>query len=241
MRRLCFLIPLIALLAWAPAAGASTRQTVTFEAPRELLSASTRDATLDQIASFGITRVRQLVYWSNYAPEPDSKTKPAGFDASNPAAYPADKWDNLDGLVDAAAARGVSVTLTLTGPVPKWATKSKKDQLTDPLPAEFGAFATAIGRRYGDRVSTWSIWNEPNQPQFLKPQYVKGKPASPKLYRKLYQAAYAGIRSTPANAKDTILLGETSPRGNSHIVHPLAFLRGTLCLDYKYRKAKSCK
>ena len=38
----------------------------------------------------------------------------------------------------------------------------------------------------------WSIWNEPNQPQFLKPQYRKGKPYSPKLYRKLYQAAYAG-------------------------------------------------
>ena len=25
----------------------------------------------------------------------------------------------------------------------------------------------------------WSIWNEPNQPQFLKPQYVHGKPKSP--------------------------------------------------------------
>jgi hypothetical protein len=90
-------------------------------------------------------------------------------------------------------------------------------------------------------VSTWSIWNEPNQPQFLKPQYKKGKPVSPKLYRKLYQAAYAGLRATPANANDAILLGETSPRGNSHIVYPLAFLRGTLCLDSKYRKAKSCK
>ena len=89
-------------------------------------------------------------------------------------------------------------------------------------------------------MSTWSIWNEPNQPQFLKPQYKNGKPYSPKLYRKLYQAAYAGIRSTPANADDTILIGETSPRGNSNVVHPLAFLRGMLCLDSKYRKAKSC-
>src|SRR3954466_1462727 len=112
MRRLCFLIPLIALLAWAPSAGASARQTVTFEAPRELLSASTRDATLDQIASFGITRVRQLVYWRDYAPDAGSRTKPAGFDASDPAAYPADKWDNLDGLVAAAKARGMTVMLT---------------------------------------------------------------------------------------------------------------------------------
>src|SRR4051794_40155838 len=148
MRRILGLLPLIALLAWAPAAGASSRQVVTFEAPRELLSASTRSATLDQIASFGVTRVRQLVYWRDYAPSPDSRVRPS-FDASDPAAYPTDKWDNLDGLVAAARARGVTVTLTLTGPVPKWATRAKRDQLTDPDPKEFGAFATALGRRYG--------------------------------------------------------------------------------------------
>ena len=238
MRRLTLL--LVLLLSWpAATASASPRQIVTFEAPRELLSASSRDATLDQITSFGVTHIRQLVYWRDYAPDPDSKSKPA-FDASDPNAYPADKWDNLDGLIAAAKAKNVQVTLTLTGPVPKWATKSKKDNLTDPDPKEFGAFATAIGRRYGADVSTWSIWNEPNQPQFLKPQYKRGKPESPKLYRKLYQAAYAGLRSTPANSDDTILIGETSPRGNQNVVHPLAFLRGTLCLDSKYRKSKSC-
>jgi hypothetical protein len=238
MPRLLLLL-LIAMLAVPAAASASPRQTVTFEAPRELLSSSTREATLDQIRAFGVTRVRQLVYWRDYAPEPDSRTRPS-FDASDPNAYPADKWDSLDGLIAAAKAKGVAVTLTITGPVPRWATRTKKDTLTEPDPKEYGAFATALGRRYGDDVSTWSIWNEPNQPQFLKPQYKNGKPYSPKLYRKLYQAAYAGIRSTPANADDTILIGETSPRGNSNVVHPLAFLRGMLCLDSKYRKAKSC-
>jgi hypothetical protein len=239
MRRL---LPCLILLSLAlPAtAEASPRQTVTFEAPRELLSASTRGETLDQITSFGIKNVRQLVYWRDIAPDPSSKTKPS-FDASDPNAYPADKWHNLDGLIAAARERGVSVTLTLTGPVPRWATRDKKDNVSYPSPAEFGAFATAIGRRYGDAVTTWSIWNEPNQPQFLSQQYKRGKPYSPKLYRKLYQAAYAGLRATPANASDAILVGETSPRGNSNIVYPLAFLRGTLCLDSKYRKAKSCK
>jgi hypothetical protein len=238
MRRL---IPILLLaLCWPVAsAAASPRQIVTFEAPRELLSASTRDATLTQITGFGVTHVRQLVYWRDYAPDPDSKTKPA-FDASDPNAYPADKWDNLDGLIAAAKAQKVQVTLTLTGPAPKWATKARKDNLTDPDPKEFGAFATAIGRRYAADVSTWSIWNEPNQPQFLKPQYKRGKSVSGKLYRRLYQAAYAGLRSTPANADDTILIGETSPRGNSNVVHPLAFMRGMLCLDSKYRKSKSC-
>src|SRR3954466_4270458 len=130
MRRIFLILPLIAMLAWAPSAGASSRQTVTFEAPRELLSASTRGATLDQITSFGITRVRQLVYWRDLAPSPAAKTKPAGFDAGDPTEYPADKWDNLDGLIAAARERGVEVTLTLTGPVPKWATASKRDSIT---------------------------------------------------------------------------------------------------------------
>jgi hypothetical protein len=240
MRTLLLTLPLVALCAWAPTAGASSRQTVTFEAPRELLSGSTRAATLDQIRDFGVTRVRQLVYWRDFAPDPSSKTKPAGFDASNPDAYPADKWDNLDGLIAAARERKIDVTLTLTGPVPKWATKAKKDNYTEPDAKEFQAFATAIGRRYGDAVNMWSVWNEPNQPQFLRPQFKSGKAYSPRLYRKLYQAAEKGLRATPSNARDTVLIAETSPRGNSNIVAPLAFLRGMLCLDSKYRKAKGC-
>ena len=221
-------------------APASPRQVVTFEAPRELLSASTRDATLDQITALRHQQRAPARLLARLRARRRTARPSRRFDASDPDAYPADKWDNLDGLIAAAKARGVAVTLTLTGPVPKWATRGKRDNVTEPDPKEFGAFATAIGRRYGDGVSTWSIWNEPNQPQFLKPQYKGGKPDSPKLYRKLYQAAYAGLRSTPANADDTILIGETSPRGNSNVVHPLAFLRGTLCLDSKYRKAKSC-
>jgi hypothetical protein len=239
MRRLLPALFLLAALAAPQTAAASSTQTTTFEAPRELLSAATRDSTLNQITSFGVTRVRQLVYWRDYAPDPDSRTKPS-FDASDPDAYPPGTWANLDGLMAAAKAHGVSVMLTLTGPVPKWATRDKKDDLSYPDAKEFGAFATAVGRRYGDQVSTWSIWNEPNQPQFLLPQFVHGKAESPKLYRRLYQAGYAGIRATASNAQDAILLGETSPRGNAHIVAPLAFLRGTLCLDSKYRKSKSC-
>ena len=238
MRRF-LLLSMIAVLCWPASAVASPRQTVTFEAPRELLSASTREATLDQIRAFGVTRVRQLVYWRDYAPDPESRTRPS-FDAADPDAYPAGTWANLDGLIASAKAKDVSVTLTITGPVPRWATRDKKDNLSYPDTSEYGAFATALGRRYGEDVASWSIWNEPNQPQFLKPQYKSGKPYSPKLYRKLYRAAYSGLRSTPANARDTILIGETSPRGNSNVVHPLAFLRGTLCLDSKYRKSKSC-
>jgi hypothetical protein len=235
-RRLLPILMLLAALAAPAGASASSRQVTTFEAPRELLSAATRDATLARITSLGVTNVRQLVYWRDYAPAPTSAKKP-DFDASNPDAYPPGTWGNLDGLVAAAKAHGVSVMLTLTGPPPRWATRDSK--LSYPDAKAFGAFATAIGKRYAGSVDTWSIWNEPNQPQFLLPQYVHGKPASPLIYRKLYQAAYAGLRTS--NPNDAILIGETSPRGNSHVVHPLAFLRGMLCLDSKWRKSKSCR
>ncbi len=58
-------------------------------------------------------------------------------------------------------------------------------------------------------------------------------------------AASTGRRTTrsaasPANRKDKILIGETSPRGNVHIVHPLTFLRGIACLNNRYKQARKC-
>jgi hypothetical protein len=231
---------LLAALALIPTtARANPRQVTTFEAPTELLDDATRDQTLDEIKAFGVDRIRQLVYWQSFAPSPNARRKPR-FDATDPAAYPAGTWDRLDRLVAAAQARGIAVQLTLTGPVPKWATSTRKDHLTRPDPKQFQQFATAVGRRYGAVVGTWSIWNEPNQPQFLMPQYRGRTPVSPGLYRVLYQAAVKGIRSTPANRRDSILIAETSPRGNRHVVAPLAFLRGMLCLNGSYRKTRKC-
>jgi hypothetical protein len=237
------LLPLVAalaaLVALPAAAGAAPSQVTSFEAPGELLDATARYSTLDEIRGFGVDRVRQLVYWQSFAPSPNAKRKPS-FDAANPDAYPAGTWARLDDLFAAAGERGIKVQLTLTGPVPKWATKANKDHLTRPSAKEFGLFAKAIGRRYGDRVDMWSIWNEPNQPQFLLPQYSGRTPVSPGIYRALYQSAVKGLRATASNRKDTMLIAETSPRGNRNVVHPLAFLRGMACLNGAYKRAKQC-
>ena len=235
---LLVLVAAVAACAVMPAAAmASASQVMTFEAP-EVLDDGARDRTLDEIRAFGVTSLRTLVYWKSTAPSPDSRTRP-DFDASDPAAYPAGTWDRYDRLLDAAAARGIDVRLTPTGGAPRWATRGRRDNLTEPSPAEFGRFVTALGRRYRDRVSVWSIWNEPNQPQFLLPQFKRGRAFSPGHYRRLFAAAQSALRAT-GNGQDTILLGETSPRGNANIVAPLAFLRGTLCLDRRYRRARSC-
>ena len=190
---LALLLVLAASAALPATAPASPRQTVAFEAPRELLDFELRDRTLDEIRDFGVTQVRQLVYWKDFAPRPNAKRKPRGFDAADSTTYPSDTWVRLDLLMSAAASRGIKVHLNLTGPVPRWATKSRKDNVTRPSAKEFQAWATAVGRRYGDQVETWSIWNEPNQPQFLMPQYRNGHPYSPGLYRALYKAGVKGL------------------------------------------------
>lgn len=238
LRPLSLWVALIVALALPAAAPASSSQWMTFEAPSELLDDGARDQALDEIAEFGVERVRALVYWQSHAPEPASATRPA-FDASDPNAYPAGTWDRLDRLFEAASARGIKVQLTLTGPVPKWATRSRRDNVTRPSPKEFKAFATAVGRRFGDRVQVWSIWNEPNHPQFLKPQFSRGKAVSPRLYRSLFFAGVSGLRDA-GQESDTVLAAETAPRGNARLVAPLRFLRGTLCLSARYELSRRC-
>jgi hypothetical protein len=234
------LLALLVAALLAPAgAWAAPSQVMTFEAPRELLDDATRDATLDEIQSFGVDRVRALVYWKSFAPRPTSRRRPS-FDTADPEAYPAGSWGRLDRLVDATQRRGMTLQLTLTGPVPKWATKRRRDYLTEPDPRLFGQWVRAVATRYGDRVNLWSVWNEPNQPQFLLPQYRNRRVVSGRQYRKLYRAAERALHGVPGGAADTVLFGETSPAGNVRVATPLAFMRQALCLSARWRKARGC-
>jgi hypothetical protein len=239
------LIALLALLAAAlavPAASqASSSQVMTFEAPFELLDDSQRERTLDEIQAFGVTRVRALVFWREFTARPNSRRKPR-FNRSFHTRYPADTWGRLDRLVDSATRRGIELQVTLTGPVPTWATKRKRGHLNTPSAREFGRWAKAVARRYGDRVDLWSIWNEPNHPEFLKPQYGKGgAPRSPSIYRRLYLAGERAIHGVPGGARDKVLFGETAPIGNQNLVSPLGFLRRATCLNGDYNKVRSCE
>ena len=238
MRASLTTIALLALLAAPAGAAASPRQVMSFEAPAELLD-YTRAETLREIRAFGVTQVRQVVYWRDFAPSPARKRRP-DFDARNPDAYPRGTWARLDELLTAARRQGIAVMLTPTGPVPTWATAGKKGDVDRPSTRLFEHWVQALARRYGEQVDLWSIWNEPNQPQFLMPQYRDGKPVSPRHYRNLYRAAHRAIRSVRGNRQDRILLGETAPRGDRTTVHPLRFLRGVACLDKDYERIGSC-
>jgi hypothetical protein len=221
------------LAALAPAsAHASHAQTMTFEATSDLKDPATRDQSFNDVAALGVHSMRVVLYWHDVAPQPDSRIKPK-FDETSPSSY---DWNGYDAVIDGIKQRGWSLLLTVSGPVPRWATNGARDTLTRPSPSEFGKFVRAVAEHYGSKVDTWSIWNEPNQPQFLLPQYSPShKPLSPGIYRNLYLAAQRGLRDAGLTGAH-VLLGETSPRGTGKVVPPLTFLRGALCLDDHYKR-----
>jgi hypothetical protein len=211
------------LLAAAPAHASHSQYSI-FEAPRELLGSddALRQQTLDEIKAFGVKHVRVLVIWKSVLRSPNAKAAPTG-DLKDPANAAYD-WATYDAIFAEAKQRGITVIPTLTGPVPTWATGRHSGHTYKPDRNRFEAFVEAVGKRYGGQVGTWTIWNEPNQPQFLTPQFAHGKPYSPHLYRALYEGALQGLSAT-GNGGDRILAGETSPAGNNHIVAPVTFAR----------------
>jgi hypothetical protein len=232
---------------------ASHNQVTFFEAPRDLVGVSpaTRSKAIAQLQSLGVKALRIELFWHEVAPDPNSTKRP-NFEATNPASY---DWAAYDPLMAEAMRLKWQVLLTVTSPVPKWATAGHDDPnlVTRPEDGQFKEFMTAVARHYGSEVSLYAIWNEPNHPDFLLPQFnSKGLPESPRIYRGLFQAGYAGLQAGGI-AKPKVLMGETAPvgydrlgrreikeTGLSHDVAPLQFLREALCLNSKYQKASTC-
>ncbi len=175
------------------------------------------------------------------------------FKPADPRTYPTRNWDRYDNLVKAATNLGMRVYFSITGPGPSYAHRiAPPSQRANagtykPYPSRYRSFVQAVGRRYSGayrdengirrplpRVSLWSLWNEPNQPGWLSPQWENGVPASPWLYRQLYHAGYQGLQLS-GHGSDTILFGETSPlgspnRGPRNGIRPVPFLREVACV-----------
>lgn len=141
------------------------------------------------------------------------------------------------------------------------------EETYEPSAADFRDFVTAVGVRYSGtwrdpaadpglplpppiggggvagplipRVGHWSVWNEPNHPGWLTPQWRAGRPAAAPLYRDLVDAAWAGL-SASGHEADAILLGETAPRGKrtrdlTDGMRPLEFIRELYCVSSRFR------
>ena len=234
MRRILCTLALLGLAAVVLAAPAQARprQQVMFEAPSKAQNPS---VLVPKLESLGVTAVRINLRWHDTAPSADSRDRPSG-DLTDPARY---NWSRYAPMIDAASARGWKITIALAGPAPRWGTEGARDTITRPRASDYRNFAEAAGARFGEQVAQWSIWNEPNFRTFLMPQFVKGKPASPGIYRNLYIAGQKGlVAGSPTRPR--VLFGETAPRAGADGVAPLAFLREALCLSATYQRARSC-
>ena len=245
------------------AARADHTQESTFQDDQYLLfsPAARVKHTLALLSQLGVTRVRVNVNWSTIAPDPLSPTPPDGFNGTAPADYPAANWGPYDRLVEYAQAYGIGVDFDVTAPGPLWAMApgaptTKAANHWSPNTVDFVDFVWALGTRYSGtytppgaarplpRVNYWSIWNEPDQPGWLAPQWRKfgGKEVlnSPRLYRGYAEGAYLALILTGHHAA-TILIGELAPEGfttpGPYIAStPMPFLRALYCVNGQYRR-----
>ncbi len=198
------------------------------------------DVTFPTLQQLGVKVLRANLYWNRVA-----LAQPAEPENSGDPAY---DWSTYDRAVSYAQQYGIKLVLTIFG-TPDWANGGKGVRFAPDDMNQLRAFAVAAARRYSGgyiaadgrpipRVTRWMVWNEPNQPTFLRPQWVKdadGKfvPQSARTYAAMCNAVVDGIHAVGGESgfKEVVACGVTSPRGNNVAsgsrpsVSPLVFLR----------------
>jgi len=201
----------------------------------------------------GATVARFFVYWNTVAV---SGTPPADLAAAADPAWPGYDWTRTDRTVRRMASAGIE-PIAAVHRAPAWAEGSGRPAVSldapagtwRPSPEHFGAFATALARRYSGAypdplrpgqplpaVRRWQGWNEPNLSTYLSPQWrraASGHAAeSPRLYRALINAFYRAIKDV--DRRNLVISASTAPYGDpqpgGRRIQPLRFYRSLLCL-----------
>lgn len=206
--------------------------------------AGIRASWFDRTVEAGARIVRVGVAWRFVSPtRPSNPTDPAD---------PAYDFEEIDRMVFDARSRGLEVMLSISN-APDWAEgpgepAGVRPGTWKPDPAAFRAFAEALGRRYSGQysgalpdVKYFEVWNEPNLPDYLAPQWEGNRPEAPRHYRLLLNAFYDGVKVGHPSAR--VVAGATAPFGDSQKsresrMRPLRFLRELLCL--KRRGTMDC-
>jgi hypothetical protein len=243
-RAVIFAALLVVALGGAVApAGARTLETGVDDDGVLLGGGAAADNAVAEWQQLGVDTVRLQVSWARVAPAPYAMVPPPDFDPTNP-----DDPGYHFGVIDAAVARlvkaGIQPILMLDGPPPLWGSGNPRlgNPRYKPSAPAFGAFASAVARRYGDRVHRYILWNEPNLPLWIQPQATCGKkrcsPAAADTYRAMVRAAYVTIHE--ADPAATVLIGALAPAGGdlrtrNANMRPLTFLRALGCVDARMR------
>lgn len=186
----------------------------------------------------GTDVVRINLWWGGTAGV--AKRRPAS--PTDPA-DPAYDWAIFDRAAIFAKRFGMKVMFSVIG-TPGWANANRGWNAAPTDVETLRAFAQAASRRYNGRfesslgklpaVKLWMVWNEPNNPVFLKPQFRREGDGwviqSARDYAAMCNATVAGIRAGQGGTK--VACGATAPRGNNNpnssrpSVSPIPFLTG---------------
>jgi hypothetical protein len=168
-------------------------------------SLADRVTTLDRL---GVDLVRFTIRWDVVAPRKPEKAM------SN--ADPAYDWALTDSVLGELRKHGIGPVVTLVG-TPGWANGGQPSAYAPLKGSDFSAFAYAAASRY-PWVRYWTIWNEPNQRRWLRPN-------TPETYvQKLLNPAYFAIHRASRQAR--VGGGMSAPRGNVGGLSPVAWIRG---------------
>jgi hypothetical protein len=197
------------------------------------------EKTFPTLAKLHVKVIRLSLDWGGTV----AKKKPAN--PSNPA-DPAYNWDMYDRVVMNAKKYKVQVLFTIYG-TPRWAQTGKKGYNRAPSKMiQLRRFAYAAAKRYSGSfkrsdgtvlpaVRKWLAWNEPNNPYFLKPQWLKVGarkyiPVAARAYAGICTAVWAGVHSTHLKGEivacgATDSYGNNAPRLARPSISPTRFLR----------------
>jgi hypothetical protein len=254
MTRAVFLAISTALLACAIPAGAQAGATMKIGVDDDRMMQRLpggAPTTAAEWRNSGVDQSRLSVVWSRIAPNATSVKRPAGFDARDPESVGYD-WAEVDAAVTALNANGIKIELLVTTPAPIWASEvpSRREPTYRPDAEAFADFVHAVAVRYGTRIASYTLINEPNLWQWLTPQWscsgaaeTSCRAVSPAIYRELFRAGHEEIKAVspriPVWGGSLAPLG-TASRGERHSsLGPLYFLRRLGCVKENYARDRS--
>ena len=196
------------------------------------------EQTFALFKSLHVQVLRVNLYWggklgvAKYKPFKAADPRDAGYD-----------WSLYDRIATYANASGIKLLFSITG-TPRWANGGASPNRPPSNFRYLRGFAYAAATRYSGNyagtdgrtlpaVRLWAAWNEPNNPAFLRPQFVRKGDRwvmqSAIDYAKICNAVYAGVHST-GYPNELVACGVTAPRGNNSpksarpSASPIAFL-----------------
>jgi hypothetical protein len=241
VRKQLILAAVVALLAGLAAPSAKPSRGLIVGIFDEQSTLGDPDWAFPQYHTLGVEALRVNLYWGGPSGVAHKKRPAHAVDPADPA-Y---DWAVYDAMVKRSKENGIKVVFSILW-TPGWAGRAKNRAPRRML--DLRNFAYAAAKRYSGSfrpeidapplpaVRHWLAWNEPNNPVFLKPQFIKIAPrkyrlASPGIYAKMCNSIWSGVHLTGL-AGEKVACGATAPRGNNSgtlpraSLSPLPFLRG---------------